>query len=290
MEAVTAGLEARSGQGTGSKTIADLLPLAVAKYGSAAAQRFKVGEEWRDVPYAELGESVREVALGLVDLGIEAGEKVSILAHTRPEWTDACFGILTAGATLVTIYQTNSPEECQYVLSHSDSRAVFVEDQEQLAKIRAVEGDCPELRHIIVMEPGDADIGDAISLEDLRERGRKHDASEWRERYEAVTPEDICLYIYTSGTTGPPKGCLLSHANYRAITDAVVADAVIQKGDSTYLFLPLAHAFAILIQFASFELGATVAYWSRDPKMIIADIAQVSPTYFPSVPRMFEKI
>jgi long-chain acyl-CoA synthetase len=287
MEAVTTGARAA---GTGSKTIADLLPLAVERYGDAPAQRFKVGEEWKDISYAELGDAVKEVALGLIDLGVEPGDKISILAHTRPEWTEACFGILTAGATLVTIYQTNSPEECRYVLHHSDSRAVFVEDGEQLAKIREIEDDCPELQHVIVMEPGDAELGDALSLDRLRERGRGRDAAEWKARYEAVTPDDMCLYIYTSGTTGPPKGCLLTHANYRAITDAVVEQSVLEGGDCSYLFLPLAHAFAILIQFASFELGVAVAYWSRDPKMIIADIAQVSPSFFPSVPRMFEKI
>ena len=288
MEAVTAG--ATGATGTGSKTIADLLPLAVKKYGDKAAQRYKVGDDWVDASYAELGEAAKEVALGLIDLGIQPGDKVSILAHTRPEWTHACFGILTAGGSLVTIYQTNSPEECQYVLEHSDSRAVFAEDGDQLAKIREIEDRCPELEHIVVMDPGDADIGDAVSLDALRERGRGRDESEWASRYEAVTPDDICLYIYTSGTTGPPKGCILSHANYRAITDAVVADTVLEEGDSSYLFLPLAHAFAILIQFATFELGAALAYWSRDPKMIIADITQVNPTFFPSVPRMFEKI
>jgi long-chain acyl-CoA synthetase len=290
MEAVTAGADARHARGTGSKTIADLLPLAVEKYGDAPAQRFKVGEEWADRSYTALGEVVKEVGLGLIDLGIQPGDKISILAHTRPEWTHACFGILTAGATLVTIYQTNSPEECEYVLHHSDSRAIFVEDAEQLAKVREIEGNCPELQHVVVLDPGNADVGDALTLDALRERGRGRDAAEWRQRYEAVAPEDICLYIYTSGTTGPPKGCLLSHANYRAITDAVVEDGVVEAGDSTYLFLPLAHAFAILIQFATFELGAAIAYWSRDPKLIIADIAQVSPSYFPSVPRMFEKI
>jgi len=288
MGAVTAGAAAAGG--TGSKTIADLLPLAVKQHADQPAQRYKVGDDWVDISYAQLGEAVREVALGLVDLGIQPGEKISILAHTRPEWTHACFGILTAGAILVTIYQTNSPGECQYVLDHSDSRAIFVEDAEQLAKVREVEDRCPELRHIIVMDPGDADIGDALSLDQLRKRGRGRDESEWQARYEAVTPDDICLYIYTSGTTGPPKGCLLSHANYRAITDAVVEDSVLEEGDSSYLFLPLAHAFAILIQFATFELGATLAYWSRDPKMIIADITQVNPSFFPSVPRMFEKI
>jgi long-chain acyl-CoA synthetase len=288
MEAVTAGAAAA---GTESKTIADLLPLAAKKYADRPAQRYKVGDEWVGVSYAELGEAVRETSLGLVDLGIEPGDKVSILAHTRPEWTQACFGILTAGGALVTIYQTNSPEECQYVLSHSDSRAVFVEDAEQLEKVLKVHHDCPELRHIIVMDPAGAELGDdAISLDDLRERGRGRDESEWEARYEAVTPDDMCLYIYTSGTTGPPKGCLLTHANYRAITDSVAKQSVLEGGDVSYLFLPLAHAFAILIQFGSFDLGVTLAYWSRDPKMIIADIAQLSPTYFPSVPRMFEKI
>ena len=127
MEAVTAGVAA-AGVGTGSKTIADLLPLAVEKYGDTPAQRYKSGDGWADISYNELGRAVREISLGLVDLGIEPGEKVAILSHTRHDWTDACFGILTAGAALVTIYQTNSAEECQYVLAHSDSRAVFAED------------------------------------------------------------------------------------------------------------------------------------------------------------------
>jgi long-chain acyl-CoA synthetase len=288
MEAVTAG--AAPAAGTGSKTIADLLPLAVAKYGDRPAQRFKSGDQWVDVSYAELGRIAKEVGLGLIDLGIQPGDKVAILAHTRPEWSNACFGILGAGGTLVTVYQTNSPEECQYVLQHSDARAVFVEDAEQLAKIREIEDSCPELKHVIVIEPGDAELGDAITLEQLRERGHSRDESEWQARYEAVSPDDVCLYIYTSGTTGPPKGCLLSHANYRAITDAVVRQNVLKEGESTYLFLPLAHAFAILIQFASFDLGVTLAYWSGDPKKIIPDLTEVNPSYFPSVPRMFEKI
>jgi long-chain acyl-CoA synthetase len=285
MEAGTVG--ARS---TGSKTIADLLPRAIERYAEKPAQRFRSGDEWVDVSYAELGEIVREVALGLIDLGIEPGEKGAILAHTRPEWTQACFGLLTAGATLVTIYQTNSPPEVRYVLEHSDSSAVFVEDAEQLAKVREVEGDCPDLRHVIVLDPGDADLGDAISLEDLRERGRGRDESEWEQRYEAVGADDDCLYIYTSGTTGPPKGCVLTHGNYRTITDATAEETSLEEGDCSYLFLPLAHSFAILIQFATFDLGVTLAYWSRDPQQIIPDLTSVNPSYFPSVPRMFEKI
>jgi long-chain acyl-CoA synthetase len=290
MEAVTAKAAATGGEGTGSKTIADLLPLATERHGAAPAQRHKVGDSWVDISYAELGSIAREISLGLVDLGIQPGDKVAILANTRPEWTHACFGILTAGGALVTVYQTNSAEECQYVLAHSDSKAVFVEDAAQLAKVREVRSDCPTLSHVVVMDPAGVELEDEISLERLRERGRGHDEAEWRRRYEAVTPDDICLFIYTSGTTGPPKGCLLTHGNYRSITDAAVKNNVLDDGDSAYLFLPLAHAFAILIQFVVFDLGTTLAYWSRDPKQIIADLAQVKPTYFPSVPRIFEKI
>src|SRR5918992_4547455 len=145
MEAGTVGA-----QGTGSKTIADLLPKAAERYASKPAQRYRSGDDWLDVSYEELGAIVREVALGLVDLGVEPGDKVSILAHTRAEWSHACFGILTAGGVLVTIYQTNSPSEVQYVLEHSDSVAIFAEDGEQLEKIREIEDRCPDLEHLVV--------------------------------------------------------------------------------------------------------------------------------------------
>jgi long-chain acyl-CoA synthetase len=286
LEAGTVGTQA----GTGSKTMADLLPLAAEQFAQKPAIKRKVGDDWVDISYEQLGITVKEVALGLIELGIQPGDRVAILAHTRPEWSYACFGILSSGATAVTIYQTNSPEECHYVLEHSESRAVFVEDSEQLDKIRKVEDRLPNLEHIVVLEPGDADTGDAISLDDLRQRGREADEARYDQRHTNTTPDDVCLYIYTSGTTGPPKGCILTHRNYRAITDMIEEETVLEEGDLTYLFLPLAHAFAILIQFASFDLGVTIAYWSKDPQQIVADLMAVKPTYFPSVPRMFEKI
>ncbi len=129
--------------GTGSRTMADLIPLATARYGGKPALKHKVDGEWVDVSYEQLEGTVRESALGLVDLGIEPGDRVSILSHTRPEWTYACFATFAAGAIVVSVYQTNSPEECHYVLHHSGARAVFVEDAEQLAKVRAVEADLP---------------------------------------------------------------------------------------------------------------------------------------------------
>jgi long-chain acyl-CoA synthetase len=274
-------------RGTKSKTLADLLPRSAEMYAEAPAVRFREGEEWLSRTFAEVGETVRRLSLGLIDLGVAKGDKVSILANTRPEWTYADFAGLSAGATVVPIYQTNSPEECQYVLENSDAKVVVVEDDEQMEKIRAVRGQLPLLEHVIRMT-GASD--DAISFEDLAARGDGRDEAEWRARWESVTPDDICTFIYTSGTTGPPKGCVISHGNYRAMLDMVNETSVIEEEDLTYLYLPLAHSFALLIQLGSFDLGATIAYWERDPLKILPNLAELHPTYFPSVPRIFEKI
>src|SRR5947208_5490636 len=157
---------------TRSKTLADLLTLAVEKHagGSALRYRDQASGEWVDISYPELGVVVRELSLGLQSLGIEAHDKVGILSNTRPEWTFFDFAILCAGATVVPIYQTNSPEECQYVLEHSDAKAVVAEDQEQLDKIRAVRDQLPNVEHVIVVDPVDGN--DSISLGALRDRGR----------------------------------------------------------------------------------------------------------------------
>jgi long-chain acyl-CoA synthetase len=274
-------------RGTKSATLADLLPRAAQLYGSAPAIQFKDGDKWVTRSFVEVEETVRELALGLIDLGVTKGDKVSILANTRPEWTYFDFAALSVGATVVPIYQTNSPEECQYVLENSDAKVVVVEDDEQLEKIRAVRDQLPLLEQVVLMT-GVSD--DAISLDDLASRGAGRDAAEWERHWQAVTPQDICTFIYTSGTTGPPKGCVISHGNYRAMLDMVNETSVIEGEDVTYLYLPLAHSFALLIQLGSFDLGATIAYWERDPLKIMPNLAELKPTYFPSVPRIFEKI
>jgi long-chain acyl-CoA synthetase len=275
------------GRGTKSKTLADLLPLAAQKYGDSPAVRYKDGDRWVDRSFNEVAEIVRPLALGLTELGIEKGDRVSILGNTRQEWTYFDFAALSIGATVVPIYQTNSPEECRYVLENSDAKVVVVEDAEQLQKIREVREGLPALEQIVLMT-GSSD--DAISMQDLAAKGAGVDAARWEERYSAVSSDDICTFIYTSGTTGPPKGCIISHGNYRSMLDMVNETSVIEGEDVSYLYLPLAHSFALLIQLGSFDLGATLAYWERDPLKIMPNLAELKPTYFPSVPRIFEKI
>jgi len=275
-----------SGRGTNSKTVADLLPKAAELYGSNVAVKYKEGDQWVSKTFAEVREIVLPLALGLVELGVRKGDRVSILGNTRPEWTYYDFAALSIGATVVPIYQTNSPEECRYVLENSDSKVVVVEDAEQLEKVRQVRDQLPLLEQTVLMT-GSAE--DALSTDELAAKG-SNDAGRWEQLYSAVTPEDICTFIYTSGTTGPPKGCIISHGNYRAMLDMVKETSVIEEGDLTYLYLPLAHSFALLIQLGSYDLGTAIAYWERDPLKILPNLAELKPSYFPSVPRIFEKI
>jgi len=286
---------------TGSRTIADIIPRSAAERPELAAVRYKRDDAWHDVTYAQLADIVREVGLGLIDLGIQAGERICILANTRPEWSYADLGATTAGTVVVPIYQTNSPEECHWVLSDSEACAIVCEDEQQLAKIAAIRERLPQLRTVIVMEPpvGESQANGSpsamqalgvITLDEVRERGRKRSADELEARRAAIRPQDPFTFIYTSGTTGPPKGCVLTHGNYCAIIDMISEVREITENEVIYLYLPLAHSYALLVQLGAFSLGSTLAYYGGDTKQIVPELSEVKPTYLPSVPRVFEKI
>ncbi|MDA0183585.1 AMP-dependent synthetase/ligase [Solirubrobacter phytolaccae] len=276
----------RAGASTGSRTIADIVSLAAERYGEQPAARFKRDGEWVDLSYGGLSEIVSEIARGLIDLGLAPGERVALLCTTRVEWTFADFGITSAGGVVVPIYPTNSPEECAWVAGNSESRFAIAENAEQVAKLVAVRDQLPKLEAIIAIEPA----AGALSLDELRERGRARDAGEVAERVAAVSPEDPYTIIYTSGTTGPPKGCVLSQGNYRTVTRMCEEVGVIEAGEPVYLFLPLAHSYALLIQLLCVDLGAPLIYWSGDPDQIVPDLMATKPMFLPSVPRIFEKI
>ena len=245
---------ATSQQGTGMRTLADLAALAAEKYGDKPAMRLKRDGAWEDVSFAEVGTIVEEIGLGLIDLGLEPGDRVCILCNTRPEWTYADLAIPAAGGVVVPIYPTNSPEECEWVAGNSQAKVAVVEDAEQLAKIRAVRDELPDLHTVIVVDPS-GDTEGAIPLDEVRERGRARDGAELEQRRDGVKGDDTFTIIYTSGTTGNPKGCVLTHDNYRFTVTACESVEVLEADETTYLFLPLAHAFALLIQLLSVDLG-----------------------------------
>jgi long-chain acyl-CoA synthetase len=267
------------------RTIAGLATFGAERHGERAALRCKQGEDWVDRSYRELAADARALALGFLAIGVAPGSRVCILANTRPEWTALELAVAMAGAVVVPIYPTNSPEECEWVIGNSGAVAVVGENAEQLAKVRAVREQLPDLRTLIVIDGSD---GDAITLDELR--AGEADEAELERRIDAVEPGDPLMFIYTSGTTGPPKGCVLSHGNFRSLCDMVVELGVTAEGDVAYLYLPLAHVFAQLIQIAVLYLGGTIAYYGGDTRQIVPEIAALHPDYVPSVPRIFEKI
>src|SRR3712207_100525 len=148
--------------------MADTLMAALADHGGTAV-RHKAGGSWVDVGYGELRTIAREIARGLIALGVEHGDRVAILSNTRPEWTYSDVGALAAGAVVAPVYQTNSPGECHYVLEHSGSKVVFCENREQLDKIAEIRAQLPALEHVVAFEDAE---GETLSLDALRERGR----------------------------------------------------------------------------------------------------------------------
>jgi long-chain acyl-CoA synthetase len=267
-------------------TVAELPGSAAERFADGVAARVKTGGEWQEISYAEAGEAIQELALGLLDVGLRVGDRVAILCDTRWEWTLASYAISSAGGVVVPVYPTNSAHECKWVVGNSGARIVICENDEQRSKIEEVRGDLPDLEHMIGIDAG----GGERTLDELRERGRGHSADELTARQGQVKADDPYTIVYTSGTTGPPKGVVLTHANAMSVCQMVQELEFVQPGETTYLYLPLAHMFALTAQLASFDQGTTIVYFGGNTREILAEIIETKPTYLPSVPRIFEKI
>jgi long-chain acyl-CoA synthetase len=268
-------------------TVSALPASAAERFGDRLAVRRRVDGEWQELTYAEAVAAIEEVALGLIELGVQSGDRVAILADTRWEWTLASYGISAAGGIVVPVYPTNSPRECAWVLGDSGATIIVCENPEQAGKVAQVRDQLDDLQTVVGIDGG----GD-LSLEDLRARGRDsgRERSELAERQAAVEPSDAYTIIYTSGTTGNPKGVVLTHRNAMSVCEMVEQIGIVTEGEVTYLYLPLAHAFALTSQLSSYDQGTAIVYYGGDTKQILQELMETHPTYVPSVPRVFEKL
>jgi long-chain acyl-CoA synthetase len=266
-------------------TIGGMWERAAAREAGATAFLVPEGDGWRSVTWGEASERVDELAAGFLALGVRRGDPVAILSRTRIEWTLCDYALASIGAVVVPLYQTNSRDECAYLLSDSRARVLVCENTEQLRKTEGLARELPELEHLIAIDDAE---GDVRALSEVAAGGA--DRAALAEARAAVTDSDVLTYIYTSGTTGPPKGCVLTHANFVAAVDSVAAiEDMFVPGDVVLLFLPLAHNFARLVQYATTALGHTVAFCTEFAD-VPAALASVRPTILPTVPRMFEKV
>jgi len=273
---------------TAVRVAPDLPFYAAETYGDAPAYRFKRDGEWRRQSFAELAAQIRDLGTGFVYAGINPGDRVCIIGDTRPEWNHAALAVLAAGGIVVPIYATSSPEECAWVINNSGATVLIGENAAQLAKIESLGETVPELATLIAIEP---DRDDRLTLAELASQGhRAPDSSELDARRRAIDPDAPAFIIYTSGTTGPPKGCVLTHRNWLTLCTTIDELKYLRHDDVVYLFLPLAHVFAQIVQFGSLYAGSELAFFGGDVKAIVPELAEVQPTFLPSVPRIFEKV
>jgi long-chain acyl-CoA synthetase len=244
----------------------------------------------------ELFEQVRDLSLGLTALGMRAGDRVAILAESRPEWLLADLAIVTAGAVTVPIYPTLSAPQIRYILADSAARIVIVSTRLQLAKVQEIRHQVPGLEAVVAIEPPDGGTGTSVvSFAEVVARGHARMVGEWgvarefRDTARAITPEQLATIIYTSGTTGEPKGVMLTHGNLAANMNA--GDLALHVGheDVALSFLPLSHSFERMVCYVYLKTGVTIVF-AESFDTIGRDIGVVRPTIITGVPRAFEKM
>ncbi|MFH2065196.1 MAG: long-chain fatty acid--CoA ligase [Pseudomonadota bacterium] len=273
------------------QTLVEMVKDRCRKDASKTAFLVKKNGQWQPVLWSHVDDQSKKIAAGILSLGIKPGNAVSIFGNTRLEWTLSDLGSMRAGMISVGIYQTLSSEQVAYILNDSESKVLFVENRELLKKVQSQKNDLPFLKKIVLWN-GDADGDQVIGLADLMAAGEKalSEKADMVEQVENnIAASDTALIIYTSGTTGPPKGACLTHRNILAELEStsVFPDEIL--GDTMMFFLPLCHVGErVAGQFMRISRGITAAY-VEDINHILDDIKEIRPTFFGSVPRIFEK-
>jgi long-chain acyl-CoA synthetase len=280
---------------TQARTLPELFFRQVEQQGERLAIRYKAYGIWHRVSWRQYGEEVRRVAAALVAAGLRPGENVAILADNRPEWLYCHLGIQTSGGATCGIYATSSPEQIEYVLRHSEARLVFVDNDEQLDKVLAVVGATAVERVVVWDAKGLWGFADdrVVFFEDFVKQGLRFAEAHPQavpERLAAIAPEDTAMVIYTSGTTGPPKGAMLCHRSIVWGTEAFREVNPLGPDDEVVSYLPFAHVYENLVSvFGAINNGYVVSF-VESMATLFQNLREVSPTYFASVPRIWEKL
>jgi long-chain acyl-CoA synthetase len=252
--------------------------------GTIIERKVGLGGRWAALSTRSFVDEVTAVAKGLAALGIEPGDRVSIMSRTRYEWTLFDFAIWAAGGVPVPVYETSSAEQVQWILADSEVRLAVVETTAHATLTESVRDQLPALGRVLVIDDG--------AVEQLTRDGDRVDDAEIERRSSLAGLDDLATIIYTSGTTGNPKGVELTHGNFVHLTLEGVADlpdVVAQPTSRTLLFMPLAHVFARYVEVLCIPSGAVLGH-TPDTKNLLADLAGFSPTFILSVPRVFEKV
>jgi long-chain acyl-CoA synthetase len=273
-------------------TLVEIFEHAVRAHNRPDALNYKRDGRWVSISSEELLRRTRHVACGLHSLGVRPGDRVALLSESRPEWTLSDAGCVFAAAIDVPIYPTLTPSQVRYILKDSGARVLIVANEEKFREIRDVISECPQLEHIVFIEPTSGQDVKGISLPELEERGATL-AQEQPELFESlgrqISPDDLATIIYTSGTTGEPKGVMLTHSNLVSNLIDSSAHLSFEKDDSVLSVLPLSHVLERVAMYMYLYHGMAV-YFGESLEMIGPNLREVRPTIFVGVPRIFEKI
>jgi long-chain acyl-CoA synthetase len=254
-----------------------------------AAYYVKRGSNWVPTSYEQYAEEVKTAAKAMMHLGLAPGGTVSILGFNKPEWAIFDLACMSAGGAPAGIYTTCSPSEVRYIIDHSESRLVLLEDQAQWKKVEQELAKLPTLEHIVMMKGVKVDHPKVMSWEDFMALGEKVSDQEFDDRIGGLKKDQLATFIYTSGTTGPPKGVMLSHENLSWTASLVEKLIPVQSSDTTLSYLPLSH---IAEQMFSLHVPCTYGsaiYFAESIEKVPDNLKEVQPTVFFAVPRIWEK-
>src|SRR3989441_5250414 len=276
------------------ETVPALFQRTAQRRGDAPALHFKTGERWTPISWADYSRAVGRVANALLAEGLNPQDRVALWSSNRPQWQIADIGIAHAGLVTVAIYQSDAPEQVRYLVNHSESKVLIVEHRKLLEQVIALRPELPGLQRVILIE-GDAREGEGwvLTWEQALRRGDEFGRSRpglFASRWNAVRPEDTASLIYTSGTTGLPKAAILTHRN---LTWTAVATLQCFRGDPNdrvVSYLPLAHVLERVVSELRQLCTGCEVYFCPSIDQVMAVVAHVHPTYFTSVPRLWEKI
>src|SRR3954453_9192202 len=248
------------------------------------------GQPWESITWKETGDRVERLAAGLLALGLEEEQRVGIASGTRVEWILADLAVMCAGGATTTVYPSTIAGDVAYILSDSECRIVFAEDDAQLAKLKEPRSELPHLDKVVLFD-GTPDGDWVISLDDLSALGEKRlaeDADAVTRAIDAIEPDQLATLIYTSGTTGRPKGVRLRHSSWTYEGAAIQAQQILSEDDVQFLWLPMAHSFGKVLLSTQLACGFATAVDGRVDR-IIDNLAIVKPTFMGAAPRIFEK-
>lgn len=251
----------------------------------ADALAAKENGKWVTYSIQEYIENANLVSKGLLELGIEKGDKVALISNNRPEWNMMDIGILQIGAIDVPIYPTISEDDYRYIFNHAEIKICVVSDEELLTKVRHIQDDVPSLQHVFTFDQ----IAGASHWSEIMEKGKSGDQEKVNTLMEGIDSHDLATIIYTSGTTGTPKGVMLSHWNILSNSIASTERLPAHLADKSLSFLPVCHIYERMLLYL-YTINGISIYFAESLETIGDNLKEVKPEVFTAVPRLLEKV